>query len=45
MLQFERYAQQRIFIEIDLAYRKVIGSAPVSVDFVQFIPAQGRTEN
>ena len=35
MLESQRFAQQRIRIQIDLSNRKIIRSAPVSVSFAQ----------
>jgi hypothetical protein len=39
MLDFERLAQQRIGIEINLADGKIVGGAPVSIDLAKFFGA------
>jgi hypothetical protein len=42
VLNLERFAQQGVVAEVDLAYGEVIGGPPVGVDFLQFVCAEGR---
>jgi len=40
MLARERFAQEGVGIEVNLADRKVIGGAPVRVDLLEFFSVQ-----
>ena len=45
VLLAQRFAQQRIFHQIDLADRKIIGSAPVRVDLPEFFRIERARES
>ena len=40
MRQRERLAQQRVFVEVDLTHREIVGGAPVRVEQAQFLRIQ-----
>src|SRR5271169_2126893 len=41
VLDLQRLAEQRIGVEINLAYGKIVGGAPIGVDLAQFFGGEG----